>query len=533
MAKTEFDYIIVGAGSAGCLLANRLSSDPGRTVLLVEAGGPERYQPMIHIPAGYAKLHRTAVDWKYETEPQTHLDGRRLYLPRGKVLGGSSSTNAMVYVRGNHADYDDWAAAGNRDWNAAACLPYFKRHEANQDLRNAYHGTTGELHVEFAKRHRTPFAEAFEAACVQTGFAENRDYNGARQAGAGPFQMTIKNGRRHSSARAFLLPVLKRKNLTVRTRTHTARVLLAKDRAVGIETARGQQFRARREVILSAGGFNSPQLLLLSGIGPRAELKRHNIPCRHELPGVGQNLQDHLFYGVSALSKERGGNNGFVTPLGQLRATFDWWVRGRGVYNLGPLESVAFGSTSLSPGRVDFQFQFTPTQVGDDYSVDIYDLKTYPSDRDGYTILPTLLRPESRGTVGLRSADPRAAPVIQPNFLAAENDRRVLIEAGRRAVEVMRAPAFDSLRDRLIYPPDTGTDDAWWEHIKRNVETVYHPVGTCKMGNDERAVVDDRLRVHGLESLRVVDASIMPTIVSGNTNAPVYMIAERAAEWIH
>ena len=531
--STEFDYIIIGAGSAGCLLANRLSTDPGKTVLLVEAGGPDRFNPLIHIPAGYAKLHRTAVDWQYETEPQQHLDGRKLYLPRGKVLGGSSSTNAMVYVRGNHADYDDWAALGNRNWSAAECLPYFKRHEANQDLDNEYHGTEGELNVEFAKRHRTPFALAFEKACTQAGFAEYRDYNGAQQAGAGPFQMTIKNGRRHSSARAFLLPILKRKNLTVLTRTHTARILLERDRATGIETARGQRFRARREVVLCAGGFNSPQLLMLSGVGAREELDKHGIECKHDLPGVGKNLQDHLMYGVTTLSKERGGNNRFVTPLGQLRATLDWFVRGRGVYNLGPLESVAFGSSSLSPDRVDFQFQFTPTQVGGDYTVDVYDLGTYPSDQDGYTILPTLLRPESRGYVGLRSADPTAAPVIQPNFLEAENDRQVLIEAGRRAVEVMQAKAFDRYRDRLIYPPAINSDEAWLAHIKRNVETVYHPVGTCKMGNDELAVVNDRLQVHGIESLRVVDASVMPRIVSGNTNAPVYMIAERASEWIH
>lgn len=534
MSKT-YDYILIGAGSAGCVLANRLSADPANRVLLLEAGGPDRFNPLIHMPGGYAKLHRSKVDWGYRTEPQAHIDGREIYLPRGKVLGGSSSTNAMVYVRGNHADYDDWAAAGNRGWSYRELLPHFKKMEANQDIHNEYHGNEGELNVEFAKRHRTPFAECFERACYESGFSENRDYNGAEQQGAGPFQFTIKNGKRHSGARAFLLPVRKRKNLTVLTHTHTRRVLLKNDRAIGVVTGnRGageQQFMAAREVILCAGSFGSPHLLMLSGIGASAELSGHGVECRHELPGVGKNLQDHLFYAVSALATEQVGQNHATSSLGQLRGLFDYVVRRRGVFNLGPLESVAFGSSSLSPDRVDYQFQFTATQIGADYTTDVYDLRTFPRE-DGFTILPTLLRPASRGYLRLKSADPFEYPAIQPNFLEAESDRIVLLESGKKALEVLEAGAFDRYRKQTILPPLRSSDDEWMRHIRRLVETVYHPVGTCKMGSDEAAVVDDRLRVHGVEGLRVADCSIMPTIVSGNTNAAAYLIGEMAAKFI-
>ena len=530
-----YDYIIIGAGSAGCVLANRLSADPSNRVLLVEAGGPERRNPFIHMPGGYAKLHRSKVDWGYRTEPQEHVDQREIYLPRGKVLGGSSSTNAMVYVRGNHEDYNDWANMGNRGWSYEEVLPVFKEMEANQDIHNEYHGHTGELNVEFAKRHRTPFATAFEQSCYETGFQKNMDYNGAEQQGAGPFQFTIKRGKRHSGARAFLLPVMRRKNLTVLTRTHTRRVLIEGDRAVGIATGNRRKseqiFRAGREVILCAGSFGSPHLLMLSGVGAKAELEHFDIDCKHDLPGVGKNLQDHLIYAVSALSTEQVGQNHSTSTLGQLRGLFDYLVRRRGVFNLGPLESVAFGSTSASPDRVDYQFQFTATQIGDDYSTDMYDLRTFPRE-DGFTILPTLLRPKSRGYLRLKSADPFDYPAIQPNLLQEESDRRVLVEAGRKALEVLESRSFERYRKRTIMPPYRTSDDEWMQHIRRQVETVYHPVGTCKMGSDEAAVVDDRLRVHGIEGLRVADASIMPTIVSGNTNAAAYLIGGMAAKFI-
>lgn len=530
-----YDYIIVGAGSAGCLLANRLSADPGNRVLLIEAGGPV-LNPHIVIPAGYPRLHRTSVDWGYWSEPQPHLLNRKIYLPRGKVLGGSSSTNAMAYVRGNRADYDDWAALGNQGWSYDDVLPYFRRHEHNADIDNAYHGTGGELNVEFPSRYHSPFAPAFVDACVEAGFARNDDYNGAQQAGAGLFQFTIKDGKRHSAYSAFLQPVMKRKNLTVLTNTLVGKVLVENDRAAGVLAGKPaktpQAFRARKEVILSAGSFASPQLLLLSGIGDPEDLKQHGIDVVRELPGVGKNLQDHLFVPIGALSKQQAGQNHYVKPLPMARAMLDYLLRGQGVLNSSPLEAVAFGATSLSPDRVDYQFHFSSFHVGEGYDSDFHNYRTFPTDGDGFTILPSLLRPQSRGTLHLRSRHLKDHPVIQPNFCAHEDDRKVLIEATKKALEVMEASAFQPFLKRRFSPPDVSTDDAIWHHIQKQVETIYHPVGTCKMGHDEGAVVDDQLRVHGIENLRVIDASIMPTIVSGNTNAPVYMIAERGAELV-
>ena len=530
----QYDYIIIGAGSAGCILANRLSEDPSKTVLLLEAGGPDRKME-IHIPAGYGKLHRTEVDWGFWTEPQAHVLDRKLYLPRGKTLGGSSSTNAMAYVRGNHADYDEWAALGNAGWAYRDVLPYFRKSECNEDIRNEFHGNSGELQVGFAKSFGTPFADAFIKACIENGFERNDDYNGARQEGAGRFQFTIKNGKRHSAAAAFLRPAMQRKNLTVLTYALAHRVVLEGGRATGVEVAlKGgapQYFKASREVVLSAGAFASPQLLLLSGIGDTEILKQHGIECLHELPGVGKNLQDHLFYGVSALSTIQKGMNHEIRPLNQLLGLAQFLLTRKGPMTTSPLEAVAFGSTPASPGRVDFQFHFAPLQIGDDYSVDFYDLSTFPP-ADGYTILPTLLRPKSRGYVALHSKHPEQAPLIQPNFLEAEADRTLLVETGKKALEIMQSDAFGPFRKTILTPPDRSSDEGILLHIQKQLETVYHPVGTCKMGNDEMAVVDSALRVHGIEGLRVIDASIMPTIVSGNTNAPVYMIAEKGADMI-
>ena len=530
----EYNYIIIGAGSAGCVLANRLSEDPSNTVLLLEAGGPDRKME-IHIPAGYGKLHRTEVDWGFWTEPQAHALNRKLYQPRGKTLGGSSSTNAMAYVRGNHADYDEWAALGNQGWSYQDVLPYFRKSEYNEDIRNEYHGASGELQVGFAKGFKTAFADAFIEACAENGLERNDDYNGARQEGAGRFQFTIKNGQRHSAAAAFLRPAMQRKNLTVITHALAHRIVLDQGRASGVEVAvKGgtpQYFKASREVILAAGAFASPQLLLLSGIGDSETLKEHGIECLHELPGVGKNLQDHLFYGVGALSTTQTGMNHRIQPLNQLLGLAQFLLTRKGPMSTSPLEAVAFGRTSASPDRVDFQFHFAPLQIGDDYSVDFYDLATFPA-QDGYTILPTLLRPKSRGYVGLHSKQPGDAPLIQPNFLEAEADRTVLVEAGKKAIEIMQSNAFAPYRKAILTPPDRSSDEAILFHIQKQMETVYHPVGTCKMGSDEMAVVDSALRVHGVENLRVIDASIMPTIVSGNTNAPVYMIAEKGAAMI-
>lgn len=535
MLMSTYHYIIIGAGSAGCVLANRLSADPSHSVLLIEAGGPDKKME-IHIPAGYGKLHRSEVDWGFETEPQEAVLNRRIYLPRGKTLGGSSSTNAMAYVRGNPADYDDWAAAGNPGWAYRDVLPYFIRSEHNQDIHNAYHGDRGELQVEYPKGFRTPFGEAFVEACVQNGFADNPDFNGARQEGVGLLQLTTQNGKRHSAASAFLRPVLQRKNLQVITHAQVRRIILHNDKATAVEFSRKggsslQIIHASKEIILSAGAFASPQLLMLSGIGDPDVLQRAGVACLHELRGVGRNLQDHLFYGVSALATVQKGLNHRISPLNQLKDLARFLLTQKGAMSVGPLEAMAFGSTSASPDRVDFQFHFVPLYLGADYRTDIYDLTTFPR-ADGFTILPTLLRPQSRGYVTLRSDNPFDAPIIQPHFLSVEADMALLVEAGKKAMEVMQAAAFDPYRKQITLPPDSSSDEGFLQHIRQHLETVYHPVGTCKMGRDEEAVVDARLRVHGLEGLRVIDASIMPTIVSGNTNAPVYMIAEKGADMV-
>ncbi len=529
-----YDYIIIGAGSAGCVLANRLSENPNHKVLLLEAGGPDKKME-VHIPAGYAKLHRSEVDWGFSTEPQKHVLDRKIYLPRGKTLGGSSSTNAMAYVRGNREDYNDWANFGNAGWGYDDILPYFKKSERNEQIFNDFHNNEGLLNVTFANRFDTPFSDAFVEACDQSGIKRNADYNGQNQAGAGRLQFTIKDAKRHSAASAFLKPAMHRKNLTVLTNAPTKKILIENDKAVGVEYFSGKNATERafasKEIILSAGAYASPQLLMLSGVGDADELKKHNIECKKNLVGVGKNLQDHLFSGVSCLSNQALGQNHHLKPLNQVRGLIKYILTKKGVFTISPLESAAFWMTDDSPDRVNYQFHFASLQVGDDYTTDMYDINTFPHE-DGFIILPTLLRPESRGFVTLGSNNVADAPIIQPNFLEAEQDQITLLKAARKAIEVLQAPAFDSYRKKLITPPDQSSDDAIMLHLKKQLETVYHPVGTCKMGNDEMAVVDAQLRVKGIENLRVIDASIMPTIVSGNTNAPTLMIAEKGAEMI-
>ena len=529
-------YLIIGAGSSGCVLANRLSADPNNEVVILEAGGPDN-NFNIPIPGAYTKLNNTAVDWGFSTERQEHVLDRKIYLPRGKTIGGCSSTNAMVYVRGNRADYDGWAGLDNEGWDYDSVLPYFMRSEGNENydqVDEGYHGKDGGLHVSSDRLWNSPFAEPFMEACEKVDIPRNPDYNGKSQTGTNYFQCTIKNGKRFSGADAFLKPILNRPNLKAITKARVTKILFEKNKAVGIEYIRRNKkhtIRVAKEIILSAGAFQSPQLLMLSGVGDRDDLKQHNITCSHELNGVGKNLQDHLFFPVSASSHLQQGLNHSIPLLQQIKEAFNYFVNRKGPFTVGPLEAVAFFDIYRKGDPANFQFHFAPMHVGKGYDTDVYDLATFPT-YDGFSIFPTLLYPKSRGFVGLRSSDPLADPVIQPNFLSHKDDIDQLVRGTKIALEVMNQSDMKPMIKEIIAPLDSSSDYAIIKHIKKSVETVYHPVGTCKMGSDDMAVVDNQLRVHGIQNLRVVDASIMPKIVAGNTNAPAYMIAEKASDMI-
>lgn len=534
----EFDYVIVGAGSAGCVLASRLTEDPGVTVALLEAG-PRDWNPFIHIPAGFIKtFYDRSVNWCYSMEPCEGAGGRRVFAPRGKTLGGSSSINGSIFNRGQRMDYDNWAQRGNRGWGYADVLPYFRRMERWVDAEGRhgdplYRGSEGPLTVtEIDWRH--PLCDAFIEGAVQHGIPLNRDYNAARQEGINYAQRTIQRGRRVSAATAYLRPAMKRPNLTVLTHAHASAIMLEGRRAVGVRYLRGgrggaaREVRARREVILSGGAYNSPQLLQLSGIGPGGVLQSLGIKVRHELKGVGENLRDHYaprfvarVKGIDTINERaRGWRLGLEVA--------DWLVRRKGILSLGPTLVYCFWRSTPEIATSDLQMTFTPASYKEGVQGQL-------EDEPGMTVAAWQQRPESRGWVRARSADPFEAPEIQPNYLAEAEDRRVLLAGMKLARTLLASKPLEPWYEREDFPgPEVQTDDELLAAARARGTTTFHPMGTCRMGpaSDPTAVVDDRLRVHGMEGLRVIDASVMPMMPSANLNAGTLMIAEKAADMI-
>jgi choline dehydrogenase len=510
----SYDYVIVGAGSAGCVLANRLTEDRDVSVLLLEAGPPD-VNDNIHVPLGYLQLARTEVDWDFSSAPEPFCDGRRIPLPRGRTLGGSSSMNAMVYIRGNPADYDGWDIPG---WTWNDLLPYFKRAEDNERGEDEHHGSGGPLPVS-ESRSNNPMAAAFVEAAVEAGLPRNTDFNGASQEGAGLYQLTQRGGMRASTAVAYLHPVAERPNLTVMPYMLAHRVLFDGTRAVGVEAARlGElsEFRAEREVILCGGAYNSPQLLMLSGIGPAEHLQLREVEVLLDFPEVGENLSDHP-----------GAQTVWTTPepVSLLLALEPAALEEFEKTQTGPLtsnlaEGGAFARVLDDSPLPDVQFHIAPVQIVDEGMSD-------PTDH-GLWISPCVLQPESRGSVRLGSKDPTAKPIIRKNFYAAERDMRTMLAGMRLLLDIAARPALAPYCvDEFLVPASAGEDDLR-AHIARTTFAVYHPVGTCAIGS----VVDDELRVQGVEGLRVVDASVIPMVPRGNTNAPTIALAERASDLI-
>jgi len=524
----QFDYIVVGAGSAGCVLANRLTASGKHRVLLIEAGGEDR-NLWIHVPIGYAKLFADARhNWLYNSEPEPELGGRSIIQPRGKVMGGSSSINGLLYIRGQAEDFDHWRQLGNAGWSFTDVLPYFRRAEDQERGEDELHGVGGPLSVrDVSEPH--PLCEAFIEACEQAGIPRTDDFNGATQEGAGYFQLTTRKGRRWSTARGYLAPARRRGNLAVVSHALTTRILFEGRRAVGVEYRRDgatHTARAAAEVILSSGAFNSPQLLQLSGVGPADLLQQHGIKVVADMKGVGADLQDHYQARVNYRSRTRNTINDMMGSMrGRVAAGLRYALLRKGFLTIGAGYAGAFAKTDPMMATPDVQFHFilfSADSVGQK-------LHAWP----GFLASVCQLRPESRGFVRIKSADPAQAPAIQPRYLTAQADRDCMVAGMKLLRRVMSQPAMMRYVDEeLAFGQKMWSDEDYLTYVRQRGTTVFHPTSTCRMGSDVTAVVDERLRVRGFQGLRVADASIMPTVVSGNTNAACVMIGEKASDMI-